>query len=169
MPDQFMCSICGKEHLGLVTDYAYRLPDAVWALSEEERAEKAKFTEDLCQFGERYFIRGFFPIPFIGTSDDFAWGAWVEVTWQVFQRYLELYENDGSAEPRVEGALANELPAYANSMGMPVLIQFEDPKNRPSIYLGPDNKSRLANEQRNGIDQARYHEILEAISIAKRH
>jgi len=165
LADHFLCSICGKEHQGPVTDWAYKLPDAVWALPDEERAEKAKFTEDLCQLGERYFIRGILPIPLIGTSDDFAWGAWAEVKWPIFQQYLKLFDKDGSAEPRVEGLLANKLPGYANSIAMPILIQFEDPKSRPSMHCRAEDKSRLAREQRAGIDQARYHEILEAISI----
>jgi hypothetical protein len=31
------------------------------------------------------------------------WGAWAEVDWSTFERYLELYDEDGSGEPPKDG------------------------------------------------------------------
>lgn len=164
MTDRFTCSICGEEHDGLLTDWAYKLPDEVWALSECTRAEKARFTDDLCQFDERNFIRCVLDVPFQDSSGSFGWGAWVEVDWPTFERYLELFDEDGSWEPAHAGTLANNLPAYPGSLGTAVTIELRVPTKRPGLSLKPEDESRLAVEQRGGIDVTRYHEILGAIA-----
>jgi hypothetical protein len=164
MSDRFTCSICGEEHDGLVTDWAYKLPDEVWEIPESERAEKARFNNDLCQLDERNFIRCVLDVPFTNTPGSFGWGAWAEVDWPTFERYLELYDEDGSSEPARAGTLANALPAYPGSLAVPVTIQFRDPTKRPSLFLKQEDESRLAIEQRAGIDDARYHEILGLIA-----
>ncbi|MBT2187091.1 DUF2199 domain-containing protein [Sphingobium nicotianae] len=166
MSDSFICSICGQEHIGLVTDWAYKLPHEVWAIPEAERSEKARFNNDLCQFDERNFIRCVLDMPFAEASGNFGWGVWAEVDWPTFERYLELYDEDGNSEPTHLGKLANALPAYSGSLGTPVVIQFRDPSKRPSLYLKPGDESRLALEQRAGINEARYHEILNIIGQA---
>ena len=163
MSASFLCSICGEQHSGLVTDWAYTLPDEVWAIPEAERTEKARFNNDLCQFDERSFIRCVLDVPLTGEAGSFGWGAWAEVDWPTFERYLALYDEDGTSEPVRLGKLANALPAYPGSLGTPVIIQFRDPSKRPSLYLQPDDESRLALEQRAGIGEDRYHEILNVI------
>ena len=103
-------------------------------------------------------------VPFTEASGEFGWGAWAEVDWSVFKLYLEFWGKDGSSEPVREGTLANSLPAYEHSLGMPVLIQFMEPTKRPSLRLKRGSESQLAIEQREGIDVARYHEILSIIA-----
>jgi len=147
-----------------VTDWGYKLPDAVWNIPEPCRSENARFNSDLCQFGERYFIRCVLGVPFTEQSGEFGWGAWAEVDWSVFKLYREFWDKDGSSEPVCEGTLANSLPAYEHSLGMPVLIQFRDPTSRPSLHATQDDESQLAIEQREGIDVVRYHEILSVIA-----
>jgi hypothetical protein len=124
MNDTFVCSVCGQTHAGLQTDEAYGLPDDVWAIPQEERASRAKFDSDLCQYGERLFIRCLLPVPFAETDGYFGWGVWVEVEQIVFRRYLDLFEADGSDEPRHVGRLANSLSVYPGMSGAKVLIQF---------------------------------------------
>jgi hypothetical protein len=163
MSDGFVCSICGQEHGGLVTDWAYTLPDEVWAIPEAERSAKARFNNDLCQFDERNFIRCVLDVPFTEAAGNFGWGAWAEVDWPTFERYLELYDEDGTFEPPRTGKLANALSAYPDSLGTPVTIQFSDPKTRPALRLAVTDESELAGEQRTGISEVRYHEILSII------
>lgn len=79
MNESFTCSICGQKHDGLLTDWAYKLPDEVWKIPEAERPEKARFNNDLCQFNDRNFIRCVLDVPLIETSANFGWGAWAEV------------------------------------------------------------------------------------------
>lgn len=159
MVDHFRCSICGKEHGGLPTDWGFSLPDDVWDIAEPTRSEVARFNNDLCEYGDRRFIRCVLETPFSDDDGYFGWGAWVEVDIPVYDRYFVLYDEDGSAEPPHPGILANSLPPYPDSKGKPVLMQFRDSTERPSLSTLPDDHSTLALEQRNGIDQRRFHEV----------
>lgn len=165
MSASFVCSVCGQEHPGLPTDWAYTLPDEVWAIPEPQRQDAARYTDDLCQLGERYFIRCVLPIPLVEEVDTFGWGAWAEVDRSTFELYLSIYDKDGSAEPRRTGRLANALRPYAGSIGSAVEIQFRDSKSRPDLFLPAIDQSLLAQEQRAGVDHARHHAILTELGI----
>jgi len=164
MTSSFVCSACGETHEGLPTDYGWQLPDIVWAIPEAERSICAKFNGDLCQFGDRRFIRCLLKLPFLGRIDDYyAWGIWVELSEADFQRYVELYEEDGRNEPKVPGTIANAVPGYAITIGLPVMVQFQDSSSRPTVHVPPSSRHDLADEQLAGLDDHRYHEILAAI------
>lgn len=146
----------------LTLDWGFELPDEVFALSEEEQAEQVRHNDDLCQWGDRFFIRCILPVPLKDVDDYFGWGAWAEVETEVFERYLELYEEDGREEPPHPAKLANRLAPYpGTTLGTRVLIQFQTPDERPTLALLESDKSRLAQEQRDGIDAARHREMLE--------
>jgi hypothetical protein len=164
LPDQFTCSICGTTHEGLTTDWAYKLPDVVFDLSRQERSAEARFNDDLCEWNDRFFIRAVLEMPFTEQAGEFGWGVWAEVEWPTFERYLELYDADGSEEPPATATLANNIRLYGQTLSLPVSVQFRDPETRPSIILPKADTSRLAQDQRNGVDTARYHEILKSIS-----
>jgi len=157
----FICPTCEETHEGLPTDHGWKLPDDVWAIPAAERSEKARFNSDLCQLGDRFFIRCLLKLPFNEQPDYYGWGVWVEVAEPDFYRYVELYDKDGSAEPRVPGAIANEMPGYPHSLGLHVFVQFQASTSRPSITVAAKNHP-LAAEQSNGIDNRRYHQILVA-------
>ena len=159
----FTCSVCGEVHEGLPTDWAYTLPDEVWAIPEATRADAAKFDTDLCQYGERYFIRCALPVPLRAAGSEFNFGAWAEVEWTTFKRYVDLFDEDGSAEPLHPGRLANALPPYPQSAGLTVWLQFHDASRRPSLHLDKADRSLLAGEQRSGVDDVRHHEILDIL------
>lgn len=158
----FLCSTCGKSHEGLPTDTGYTLPDEVWAIPESERADHAKWTKDLCQFGERYFFRCLLPVPFVSRPGYYGWGVWAEVKYEDFDRYYKLYDKDGSAEPEMLGTLANAVPGYGRTLGLPICVQLRSSTSRPSIRfpLGADHA--FAIEQARGIDEDRYHQILQS-------
>jgi hypothetical protein len=160
--ESFTCPHCGSTHEGHPTDRGWTLPDEVWAIPEAERKAKAKYTTDLCQFGNRYFIRCLIQLPFKDRPGYFGWGVWAEVDWPTFQKYLEVYEKDASNEPRVMGRLANQPPGYENLLNEEVQLQFGTATERPSIWFPENSQQKMAKEQRAGIDSARYHEILEA-------
>lgn len=160
MAAAFTCSICGGSHEGLPTDYAYRLPDDVWAMSGQECEVNAQWSSDLCQLGGRFFIRCILFVPFTERIGNFGWGVWVEVSKPVFQRYRAVYDRDATGEPEATGSLANEVPAYPQVIGSPVLIRFGASTERPSVWFPPGASHPFAREQRGGISEARYHEVL---------
>ena len=160
LEQSFVCEVCGKSHAGQSTDMAFSLPDEVWAIPEDERASRAKWTTDLCQMGEHYFIRCLLPIPFIDQPGYCGWGVWAQVEWPVFKRYLEIYDQDASEEPEAIGLLANAIPAYGESFGLPVRLHFASSTQRPRLSFSVAEERLLASEARTGISYARYHEIM---------
>lgn len=58
------------------------------------------------------------------------------------------------------GALANAIPGYEDAANERVVIKFGSSDDRPEFVLEPQSKSSLAKDQRNGIDEQRYHEML---------
>jgi hypothetical protein len=158
----FICSTCGKSHEGLPTDSAYTLPDVVWAIPETERAKHAKWSKDLCQFGERYFFRCVLAVPFKDREGDYGWGVWAEVKYEDFDRYYKLYDEDGSGEPEMQALLANAVPAYDQTLGLPILVQLQSSTSRPSVRFPPGSDHLFALEQAHGIGEDRYHQILQA-------
>jgi len=158
----FICKTCGKTHEGLPTDRGWTLPDVVWAIPETERSDQARFNADLCQFGDRFFIRCILKIQFKEQPGYYGWGVWVEVSEADFYRYIEVYDKDGSGEPMVPGSIANEMPAYPSTLGLPVMVQFQNSTSRPTVHLPSTSNHPLAAEQSAGIDYQRYHAILVA-------
>ena len=166
-PASFICSHCGKSHDGLPTDFGFTLPDEIFAMSKEERDAKAEWNTDICQMGERRFIRGVLRIRFLDRQGDFGWGVWVEVKRPVFDRYVELYDHDASTEPPYTATLANQPPGYGAALGMNVKLQFGAKSQRPTVDFPPDSKCLLATEQEQGMTEARYHEILKALGTTE--
>lgn len=160
MSSSFTCQTCGETHDGLPTDRGWTLPDAVWAVPEVDRSSRAKFNSDLCQMDDRHFIRCLLKIPFNEQAGYFGWGVWIEVLEIDFYRYIELYDKDGSSEPAIHGMIANEIPTYPSSLGMPVLMQFQDSKSRPDVRFPATAKHPLATDKADGLNNARYHELI---------
>jgi len=156
----FVCPTCGDTHDGLPTDHGWKLPDEVWAIPEDERSNKAKFNSDLCQLGSRFFIRCLLKLPFNEQADYYGWGVWVEVPEPNFYRYVELFDKDGSSEPPVPGSIANAMPGYPSTLGLPVMVQFQGSTSRPTAQVSSASDHPLGVEQSSGIDNRRYHEIL---------
>lgn len=159
----YTCFCCGRLLDGLPTDRAYTLPDDVWALPEAERDGKVKWDSDLCQFGERYFIRALLELPFRDRDGYFGWGLWVEVERPVFERYLALYDEDATAEPPHPASMANRPEGYEPVTGIPASVQFGIASQRPKIVLSTNSEHQLAIDAALGIASDRYHRILEHI------
>jgi hypothetical protein len=85
-------------------DIAFRRPQDYFKVPEGQRARRIKINDDLCQIDDRIFIiRGYLPIPVHDSEQDFAWGVWVTIDRESFNRYLELWNVDGTNEPSVRG------------------------------------------------------------------
>ena len=162
---EYVCKLCGQSHSGLPTDTAYTLPDVVWDIPESERAEKAKWNSDLCQLGDRYFIRCLLEVPFLDLPGYYGWGAWAEVDWLSFEKYLQFYDKDGTNEAPLPARLANDLPTYGGTLGLEVLIQFRTASERPAILFPAESTNTLAAEVRRGMSYARFLEVLVARGV----
>ncbi|WP_044564625.1 DUF2199 domain-containing protein [Azospirillum sp. B4] len=166
MAPSFTCAFCGESHDGLAKDWGWQLPDEVWAIPAETRAIEARFTSDLCQYGNRHFIRGVLPIPLTEERNEFfGWGVWAEVEAETFERYLALYDKDGAAEPPRPARLANVIKAYDAPLGHPLLLYFSGATSRPWLRVTEQDRSQLAEEQRQGMNGHRHHEISQTLGF----
>ena len=159
-----ICSTCGKEHEGLPTDYGFKLPDEVHALSYLEQYARTRANGDLCTLDERrYFIRGILQVPMIGREEYFGWGAWVEVDRTTHDGYVSNFNSELPESPGSSGRIANSLPGYSETLGLPVEIQFTGGTDRPKLVFTSEAAHVLAHEQHHGITAERHHEILENV------
>jgi hypothetical protein len=157
----YTCPECGESHDGLPTDWAFRLPDEVWALSYLDRYRRTRTNDDLCTLDDRrHFIRGLVQIPFSYVEGEFAWGVWVEVSAAVHDFYVDNYTNEFASGTRAQGRLANAIPGFDASFGLPVDIEFRNSSSRPLFTFPGSARHPLALDQRTGIDDLRHHRYL---------
>ena len=167
--DSYVCTQCGLPHAGLPTEWGFRKPDEINALSYLEEYRRVRINADLATLnGRRFFIRCVLPLPLIGKRDFFAWGAWVEVSRKNHHLYVEHFDDDATGLPGLTGHLANQIPGYRDTLDVEVEVELPPAGKRPSLWLPSSSTHALAQEQAKGIDMARHHEILEACGHFRR-
>jgi hypothetical protein len=157
MPDDVTCSKCGKVHRLTDSELVFELPDAIFALSEEQRSEQCQIHEEVCVLDrERFFLRGLLPMPVEGRAEVYRLGVWAEISVEVYRRIHELWKDPAQfEEPRMPGILANHLPLNEQeTAGMPISIQLTGPRTRPEFYV-QSAEHPLHAEQTQGIDEHR--------------
>ena len=160
----FECGGCGKRHDALPMALALELPAEIYELDEPERAARVEGDGDWCVLdGERHFLRACLELPLRPrTQGPFVWGVWVELDAPDFARVLDDWDREGrETSPPLLGRLANELPVYPETRGLPVHVHTRPIGMRPLAELPPDDHP-LALEQQGCIDLARVHKILDA-------
>jgi hypothetical protein len=151
----FTCAVCGEYHDELLLDIRMGLPEAVFVLSEEERAARASFAEDAGVLEEtdgslRFFVRGLLEIPIPELDRYFGYGTWVDVSRHDYHLLGELW-SDPAAEGRAFGCrLANELSPYRETVGLAAVLRLRSVDVLPAITL--ENADHpLVTDQRRGI------------------
>ena len=158
----FTCTLCGERHETELRDVRLTLPDPVFRLDEAERERTAWVSEDssVLRDGDidRHFVRGLLEVPILGASEYFGYGVWVEVERDDFSRLGELWHDpDGWRHEPFDGALANELAPYDDTVGLPVRLRLRDVRLLPLVELAGPHP--LARDQRDGITDHRAHEL----------
>ena len=161
--ESYVCRQCGVAHEGLPTDWGYKRPDAIYALSYMEEYLRARSNNDFCALDEsRYFVRGVLYLPFQEQEDCFGWGIWAEVSREDHDIYVRHFHEDASALPRFSGRIANSMPGYPETTGLAIDVQLGLPDKRPTFLVSGDTEHILLSEQKKGLSAARHHELLEA-------
>jgi hypothetical protein len=146
-------------------NYAFGLPDEIFALGYLDRYRRSRTNSDLCTLDElRFFIRGVLSIPFVGSEDEFVWGLWAEVSREQHDLYLAGFHDDLSDNPPFEARLANDIAGYG-CLGLSIHVQFRSGNDRPSFALTEGGDHVLTREQQTGITRVRHHEILEQVGF----
>ena len=164
----YICSTCGKAHEGLPTDWGFGLPDEVYALSYLDKYRRARSNSDLCTLDEgRFFFRGLLMIPFTHQIGHFAWGVWIEVPRAAHDFYLDNFSNELAQGTTFSGTIANAIPGFDDSLGLPLEAVIQSAKSRPLFYFPNASGHELARDQRAGIGPERHHSYLESCGYFK--
>ena len=151
--DDIECALCGKAHPRDELELAFVRPDAIAALTDAQRRVKLlEESDDLCETraGE-HFVRAVLPLPVDGWDEPYCIGIWVRVEADVFARVLALWEDPAqSDEPPFDVRLANDIPSFPETNGLPVQLQLTGPTSRPYVLV-PPSAHPLHREQCDGI------------------
>lgn len=162
----FKCGTCGGVHAGLPTEWGFREPDEVFALSYIAKYLRTRINPDLCTLDEsRYFLRAYLTMA-LTEGGEFGWGLWVEVSHDQHDVYVGQILSEAQGEPttqyRLEGQLANAIPGYRATLGVAVDVLLSEAGQRPSLWLPRRSRHMLAREQAKGLSASRHHQLLEA-------
>jgi hypothetical protein len=164
----FVCSVCGEHHAERLMDVRFGLPDAIYALSEAERRERASIGDDSAVLDdELHFVRGLVEIPVPELGDRFAFGAWAAVDREDWYALGELWADPQQAEaPPFPGRLANELGPYEATNGLPVVVRLRSLDLVPALIL-EDGEHPLVRDQRVGITAAKSERLADRVLHAE--
>ena len=146
------CPCCEKLVPSDQIELAFRRPDAIAALDEEEREAKCKYNDDIYIYqGKHFFIRCVLPLPVHDTGRDYCLGVWIQVSENSFNKIWDLWDDESqSDEPPIRGLLANSVPLTEGSANAQVMVELTGPTSRPNVIVEDQNCS-LYQEQTCGI------------------
>lgn len=159
----YRCSRCGEWHADLPLAYGADAPHLWYLISDEQRA-RSELTSDQCVIEERYFfIRGSIELNVLDGPGPLVWGVWVSLSERNFLRACELWHTPGrEAEPPCFGWLSTQLPGYPPVLQVKTMVHTRPVGERPWVEVELGGHP-VADEQRNGITQARVREIAETV------
>jgi hypothetical protein len=158
------CKTCGKVHPIREMELVYSLPDAIFELSEQDRAQRSKTSTDICMLDEsRMFLRAVLPLPVLGRDRPYRIGAWVEVSTEAFRQIHSLWDDpEQVSHSPFAATLANDIYNCPGSIGQTVELRLTGPKTRPDIFL-TESDQMLCQQQQNGISEHVAHQYSERI------
>jgi hypothetical protein len=164
------CSVCGDEHDELDLEPAFRRPDDVVALDEVSRRRRCKTNDDLSVIGgedggpDRHFVRGVLDVDVQDLERPVGWGIWVEVNEPDFKRIVELWDSKSQVnEPLIDARLANRIPGYPDTIGVPLKLRLTGPTTRPKLLIPKASAHPFALECARGVCSHRVVEWLESM------
>lgn len=155
------CSHCGAPAHSHELERFFKLPDVLFALSEQSARERAVLTADCCTLDRnRFFLRGVLYLPVPEAERKFGIGFWAETSDVAFRWYVSRFDQDLTGQEPGFGTLANSFqrPGYGPTLGLKVKIHWGTASERPTFVV--DEAHALRSEQTNGITMKRVHELL---------
>src|SRR5688572_12832266 len=138
------CPTCGEEHERL--DPTFARPDVVFAMSARQKKGRVMENDDVCALrGEqgnpdRFFVRCTLPVRLLDAPGISSWGLWAEVTEEDSRVIWKAWNDpDQNRIPPMQARLANRIPGYPDTIGLPVLLKLTGPTTRPELSLTKDS------------------------------
>jgi hypothetical protein len=162
--NSFKCGTCGKVHIGLPMDMAYKNPGGYFEVPAKERAARIYNNDDVCVIDDsKFYIRGILPIPIVDSDDEFRWGLWAKVEESDFKIYSEYWDGNIPEDlPPLNGHLSGEMKDYPESDMTPIKIYLQSDNQRP-FFKVLSNDSQLGIDQRKGITMEKVHSFVEPL------
>jgi hypothetical protein len=146
---RFTCSCCNADQRGLM-DLVKKLPDPIFLIPENERAQRTKIGSDLCVLdSEHFFVRAVLYLPIREADDCFCFGVWGTLAQNNFDTYYAEFENRQPEFGPFFSWLCSSLPPY-DSWGLASDMIFLPGNRRPVIQLHEADHPLVA-AQRDGI------------------
>jgi hypothetical protein len=164
--DGFQCHSCKQWHDHMPMDLGFDWPDYVYAIPENERAERVVRKRDfLAVDKEYYFARVVLEIPIKDSDEPFRYGLWVSLSEKSYTRALAIYDDEqaSDAEPPYFGWVSNDISYWGKTIEMKSSVKLHA-KTRPTICLqAPDQLEHpLAKAQRDGLTRDELRQLIEA-------
>jgi len=147
------CVLCGRPVAGHDRHVRFRLPDPVLRAPEQDHREGTWKTDEdpnvavmMLVPDAGAFVRALLPVQLTG-GHTVTFGVWVGVHPDDLRRAFETWWTPEYAHLRLQGRLANALPAW-EVFGVPVTLAVKDPEATP-YCVGSSNQglhSVLTNE-----------------------
>ena len=112
------CAYCGAQLDAHQRSVRYQLPDVLFALPDADKEAlwlAPSVAADLAAYGTRGFVRVLIPIH-LDDDDSVTFGAWLELTYDDFERVLRTWTTDRYGGLEIEGRLANALPPWGSQL-----------------------------------------------------
>jgi hypothetical protein len=157
-----ICSQCGVEHD--IMDPTFARPEAYVRLGARNKAAHAQADDDLCAIlvpdtASRFFVRGILAVHVDGFPQGVRWGLWAEISQSALARVVERWDDPQQAdEPPFSGLLANVVPTYPDTLGIPLVVRLTGPTTRPSFQFAPGVVHPFAEECLAGVSLHRVRE-----------
>ena len=152
------CGTCGEEHDLSGIEPSFTRPDAVFAVPPDQRGRRINADNDTCLIssedgqGLACFLRAVLRVPIQGAGTTIGWGLWVEVSDDTYWRVSAVWnEADQNQEPPFPCTVANEIPNYPSTRGLPGTMRLTGVRTRPSLVLAADSQHPFAVEARTGV------------------
>jgi hypothetical protein len=168
------CWRCGIEHEVQDLEPSYRLPDAIHALAEPVRSDRARLSQNFCVLfpergadarprrrggsrdGDRWFVRVLVPFAVHERTDSCSWGLWAEVAQVTFEEVHKLWNDPNQLEHDPWPAtLANDAATFPSTLGLRGSLRFVRLDQIPHFAPSTDQTHRFVEEWKAGVSQER--------------
>jgi hypothetical protein len=149
------CATCGEDHD--VLEPTFRRPDVIFAMTADEKQGRVFETDDVCALRgrdtpDRFFVRGVLPVRLLDGPGTTGWGIWAEVgEEEAATIYRHWSDPDQAALAPMAARLANRVPGYVDTRGLPLSLQLTGPTSRPSLSFTGDSIHPFVSECRAGV------------------
>jgi hypothetical protein len=124
---------------------AARVPDG-------QRHDRVWSNGELCVIDdEKFYLYGSIEIAIHEHTEGFMWGAWVELSEELFFWYQDLLEAEGrERNPPFPAVLGTDIPFYPLTLGLPLTVHIQPKGIRPLFFLEAGSHP-LIHDQKTGV------------------